>query len=176
ELSDYKQEVENSKKRKLENNPETNQFSKKNHTTVESDNRIETDYNSDPQIESSTQNQINNQYSEIDSDSENEFSELDSDDSEYTCQQKKGKFKENKNLELNNLNEINAIQEVIKANHIELNLNRKRNRSFDEFLITEDDINEDHKLVISDISKKNKKIKVGSDTVDKLDKSNSLYL
>ncbi|CAG8807781.1 14424_t:CDS:1, partial [Dentiscutata erythropus] len=68
---------------------ELNQISKKYHMTVKLDNRIETDYNSDPQIESSIQN--NYQYFENFSKSESELSDLHSDDSDYTQKRKKRK-------------------------------------------------------------------------------------
>ncbi|CAG8722774.1 15551_t:CDS:2, partial [Dentiscutata erythropus] len=139
ELSDYKHKVENSKKRKLEKiNPKTNQIFKKFHTTVESDNGIETDYEldpqldyvSDPQIESSTTQQ--NNYSENFSKLESEFSELHSDDLSYTKRQKKGKSKV-----------IN--QATIQINHQEfLNNNSKRIYESDKYLISKNKFYEDN--------------------------------
>ncbi|CAG8803598.1 3554_t:CDS:1, partial [Dentiscutata erythropus] len=82
-------------------------------------------------------------------DSEDKFSELDSDDSDYTRQQKKGKFKANKNQKsVNKIHEeIDTIQEMIIANHEELNINGKRKYNFDN-LIDENELFDDN---ISDV-------------------------
>ncbi|CAG8739841.1 18346_t:CDS:2 [Dentiscutata erythropus] len=52
EFDDYKNSQQNLKKRKLEKtNPEINQISKKYHTTIKSDNRIKTDFDSEPEVQ-----------------------------------------------------------------------------------------------------------------------------
>ncbi|CAG8827783.1 15192_t:CDS:1, partial [Dentiscutata erythropus] len=130
-----------------ENIIKTNQISKHYHTIVESDNGSEIEYDSDPQIEFSAH------------ESEDKFSELDSDDSDYTHQQKKGKFKVNeKQKPANKIHDIDAIQEIIIANHKELNINGKRKHDFDN-LIDENELFDDN---ISDVEEefKIKKTKI----------------
>ncbi|CAG8809677.1 22008_t:CDS:1, partial [Dentiscutata erythropus] len=112
-----------------ENIIKTNQISKHYHTIVESDKGSEIEYDSDPQIESSAQHHNSDQNSEDDYNLEDKFSELDSDDFDYTRQQKKGKFKANKIHD-----EIDTIQEMIIANHQELNINSKRKHDFDNLI------------------------------------------
>ncbi|CAG8655630.1 3422_t:CDS:2, partial [Dentiscutata erythropus] len=109
---DYKETTQQDHDSKIEPIQNFKQY----YITVESDNEIETNFDSDDlQIESSTQQQINYQYSEIFSKSESELSDLYSDDFDYTHKQKK-----------------------------ELNMNSKRIHESEEHLVIENDLYIDH--------------------------------
>ncbi|RIB23710.1 hypothetical protein C2G38_2242502 [Gigaspora rosea] len=152
---------------------ESNQIPNQYHTTVESDNGIETEYDSDPQIESSTQQQNNYQYSEDSNDISEPESELYSDDSAYTRTKKKGKSKE----VIEPQDNIDDEQRKIQANYQEINMNGKRNLE-PEFLVDADDLCENRVLDIGEDSRlvKKSKINIGSDSSDKLNKKSPLYL
>ncbi|CAG8678778.1 16591_t:CDS:2, partial [Gigaspora rosea] len=131
------------------------------------DNGIETEYDSDPQIESSTQQQNNYQYSEDSNDISEPESELYSDDSAYTRTKKKGKSKE----VIEPQDNIDDEQRKIQANYQEINMNGKRNLE-PEFLVDADDLCENRVLDIGEDSRlvKKSKINIGSDSSDKLNK------
>ncbi|CAG8721294.1 13761_t:CDS:2, partial [Dentiscutata erythropus] len=106
---------------------------------IEIDNGIKTDFDSDSQIESSTQQQNNYKYSENfnKSKSESKLLDLYSDDFENTKKQKKGKFR--------------AINEF-KVNHQKLNNNSKHIHESEKHLLSENDLFEDNILNISEDS------------------------
>ncbi|RIB07469.1 hypothetical protein C2G38_2045984 [Gigaspora rosea] len=83
----------------------SNQISKQYYTTVESNDGINTEFDSDPQIESSNR-QNNYQYSEDSSVILEPVFELHSDDSDYIRTKKKGKFKEVIEPQVDNNNNI----------------------------------------------------------------------
>ncbi|KAF0466651.1 replication protein [Gigaspora margarita] len=132
----------------------TNQNFKQYHTRVETDNGFETEYDSDPQIESSTQ-QNNYQYSEDSNDISEPESELHSDDSDFTRTKKKGKSKEVIIPHDNIDDEIQRIQADYQE-YQELNMNGKRNLE-SEFLVN--DLYENYVLDISEDSRLVKKSK-----------------
>ncbi|RIB10925.1 hypothetical protein C2G38_2204842 [Gigaspora rosea] len=121
---------------------ESNQISNQYHTTIKSDNEIDTEFDSDPQIESSSQ-QNNYQYSEDSSDISEPESELHSDDSDYIRTKKKGKSKE----VIEPQDEIDDEQRKIQSYYQEINMNSKRNLE-SEFLVDENDFCENHVLDI----------------------------
>ncbi|RIB00370.1 hypothetical protein C2G38_2051713, partial [Gigaspora rosea] len=127
---------------------ESNQISNQYYTTVKSDIGIETEYDSDPQIESSTQQQINYQYSEDSNDISEPESELHSDDSAYTRTKKKGKSKE----VIEPQDNIDDEQKKIQANYQEINMNGKRNLE-PKFLVDANNLCKNHVLDIGEDSR-----------------------
>ncbi|RIB23508.1 hypothetical protein C2G38_2171100 [Gigaspora rosea] len=152
---------------------ESNQISNQYYTTVKSDIGIETEYDSDPQIESSTQQQINYQYSEDSNDISEPESELHSDDSAYTRTKKKGKSKE----VIEPQDNIDDEQKKIQANYQEINMNGKRNLE-PKFLVDANNLCKNHVLDIGEDSRlvKKSKIAIGSDSNNKLNKNSSLII
>ncbi|CAG8741268.1 20556_t:CDS:2, partial [Dentiscutata erythropus] len=99
-----------------------------------------------------------------------ELLDLHSDDSNYTCKQKKDKFRA-----INEVNIDNDIQTIIQK-HQELNNNSKCIYETKKYLVGKNDLFKDHVLDIGKDSLviKKTKIDIESSTV-KLDKNNSLY-